>query len=47
MGSLKSQTLATYELFKRGGLDWMIKDNYRVKNHLEVLMKEAGIYQNW
>ena len=45
--SLKKHALATYELYKRGGLDWMIKDNYRVRNHLEYLMKEATIYQNW
>ncbi len=45
--SLKKHTLATYELYKKGGLDWMIRDNYRVRNHLEHLMKEAGTYQNW
>ncbi|CAF1304767.1 unnamed protein product [Adineta steineri] len=45
--SLKDHTLATYELYKNGGLDWMIKENYRVRNHLEHLMKEAGTYQNW
>jgi hypothetical protein len=44
---LKKHTLATYELYKKGGLDWMIRDNYRVRNHLEHLMKEAGTYQNW
>jgi len=47
LGSLKKHTLATYELYKRGGLDWMIKDNYRVRNHLEILMKEATVYQSW
>lgn len=45
--SLKKHTLATYELYKLGGLDWMIRDNYRVRNHLEYLMKEAGTYLDW
>lgn len=47
VGSLKSHTLATYELFKRGGLDWMIKEDYRVRDHLQCLMKEAATCQNW
>jgi len=47
MISLKRHTLAAYELYKIGGLDWMIRDNYRVRNHFEHLMKEAEIYQNW
>ncbi|CAF2643856.1 unnamed protein product [Rotaria sp. Silwood2] len=47
LGSLKKHALATYELYLRGGLDWMIKDNYRVKNHLQCLMKEATTCQNW
>lgn len=46
-GSLKKHTLATYELYQRGGLDWMIRDNYRVRNHLQCLMKEAATCQNW
>jgi hypothetical protein len=44
---LKKHTLATYELYKIGGLDWMIRDNYCIRNHLEYLMKEAGTYQDW
>ncbi|CAF1192207.1 unnamed protein product [Rotaria sordida] len=47
IGSLKKHTLATYELYRRGGLDWMIRENYRVKNHLQFLMKEASTCQNW
>ncbi|CAF0813582.1 unnamed protein product [Adineta steineri] len=47
LGSLKKHALATYELYKTGGLDWMIKENYRVKNHLEHLLKEAATWQHW
>jgi len=47
LGSLRKHALATYELFKLGGLDWMIKDNYRVRNHLEHLLKEAATWQHW
>ncbi|CAF3393927.1 unnamed protein product [Rotaria socialis] len=46
-GSLKKHTLATYELYRRGGIDLMIRENYRVRNHLESLMKEATTCQNW
>ncbi|CAF4594464.1 unnamed protein product [Rotaria socialis] len=45
-GSLKKHTLATYELYRRGGIDFMIRENYRVRNHLESLMKEATTCQN-
>ncbi|CAF4215472.1 unnamed protein product [Rotaria sp. Silwood2] len=47
LGSLRKHALATYELYKRGGLDWMIRDNYRVRNHLEHLIKEAATWQHW
>ncbi|CAF1066408.1 unnamed protein product [Rotaria sp. Silwood1] len=47
LGSLKKHALATYELYLRGGLDWMIKDNYRVRNHLQCVMNEATTCQNW
>ncbi|CAF3730787.1 unnamed protein product, partial [Rotaria sordida] len=47
LGSLRKHALATYELYKRGGLDWMIRDNYRVRNHLEHLLKEAATCQHW
>jgi hypothetical protein len=47
MSSLRRHTLATYELSKQGGLDWMIRENYRVRNHLEYLMKEASACQHW
>ncbi|CAF0730666.1 unnamed protein product [Adineta ricciae] len=47
LGSLRKHALATYELYKTGGLDWMIKDNYRVRNHLELLSKEAATWQHW
>ncbi|UJR13940.1 hypothetical protein I4U23_000943 [Adineta vaga] len=47
IGTLKKHTLATYELYKHGGLDYMIRENYRVKTHLEHLMKEAGTFQDW
>ena len=47
LASLRRHTLATYELSKLGGLDWMIRENYRVRNHLEYLMKEASTLQHW
>ncbi|UJR33248.1 hypothetical protein I4U23_020703 [Adineta vaga] len=47
LNSLRKHALATYELYKIGGLDWMIKDNYRVKNHLEHLLKESITWQHW
>ncbi|CAF4607882.1 unnamed protein product [Rotaria socialis] len=47
LGSLTKHALATYELYRRGGLDWMIRDNYRVRNHLEHLLKEAATWQHW
>lgn len=47
LGSLRKHALATYELYKIGGLDWMIKENYRVRNHLEHLLKEAATWQHW
>ncbi len=47
LDTLKKHALATYELYKIGGLDWMIRDNYRVRNHLEHIMKEAGTHQDW
>lgn len=47
LGTLKRHALATYELYKLGGLDWMIRENYRVRNHLECIMKEAGTHQDW
>jgi hypothetical protein len=47
LGSLRKHTLATYELYKIGGLDWMIKENYRVRNHLEHLLKEATTWLHW
>ena len=45
--TLRRHALATYELWKQGGLDWMIRENYRVRNHLEYLMKEAASCQHW
>ena len=47
LGSLRRHALATYELYRLGGLDRMIKDNYRVRNHLEHLLKEAATWQHW
>ncbi|CAF4659421.1 unnamed protein product [Rotaria sp. Silwood1] len=47
LGSLRKHALASYELYKRGGLDWMIRENYRVKNHLEHILKEAATLQHW
>jgi hypothetical protein len=47
LGSLRKHALATYELYKIGGLDLMIKENYRVRNHLEHLLKEAATFQHW
>jgi hypothetical protein len=45
--SLRKHALATYELYKLGGLDLMIKENYRIRNHLEHLLKEAAVWQHW
>ncbi|CAF0768791.1 unnamed protein product [Rotaria sordida] len=45
LGSLRKHALAAYELYKRSGLDWMIRDNYRVRNHLGHLLKEAATWQ--
>ena len=47
LSTLIKHALVTYELYKRGGPDWMIKDNYRVRNHLEHLLKEAVTLQHW
>ena len=47
LGSLKRHALASYELWKRGRMDWLIKENYRVRDHLEHLIKEAARCQHW
>ena len=47
IGSLKQHALATYELYKQGGLDYMIRDDYRVRNHLEHLLKQALTFLDW
>ena len=47
LGSLRKHALATYELYKHNGLDWMIREDYRVRNHLERLLKDAATWQHW